>query len=180
MRARQFHTRTGVALLAAAGVLALTGCSGAGTSGGGSSASEGAASSSSATSTTTASPTATTSLAAGEDPYAVASLTADGEELGGFETGKAVDLSPEADAFWFAMFPVCSQLHVDVTEVADGAWQTAPSDMQPAVGCSGEEAITASEAVARLFDGEVAVETADDGTLTLTRDGVELVLTPEG
>ena len=40
--------------------------------------------------------------------------------------------------------------------------------------------LSPSEAVARLFDGEVAVETADDGTLTLTRDGVELVLTPEG
>lgn len=116
-------------------------------------------------------------LEPGTRAYAVTSLVWSGDPVPtpGWETAMI-----ETDApFRLAVTELCGQPHVDVAPVSPGAWDARPSDGQPAIACLPEAPTAkATEAVRQLFDGRVDVATDDDGTLTLSRAGVELRLSP--
>lgn len=167
------------------GLLAVTGC-GAGPTSGGSSEGAGAGSPSGATpsrisASDLAAPGAARGrggdLPVGTQPHAVTSLAWDGRPVA---TGPWTSVDVDTGApFTFTAREMCGQPRVDVLSVTPDGWQAHPSEGQPAVACLPEdETASATEAVRRLFDGPVAVDEAEDGALTLTRAGVELVLTP--
>lgn len=118
-------------------------------------------------------------LPQGTRAYAVDSLTWGGDPV---PTGPWESVAIETDApFQLVVTQLCGQPRVDVVSVAPGTWQAQPSDAQPAVACLPEaETAQATEAVWRLFEGTVTVDAAADGTLTLRRADVALVLTPQG
>lgn len=164
-------TATRLTLAAAAGLLALTACSGpdAGTA---------------PRSTTSAPPSASTSASPdlaqaplGTEEHEVRELTVAGRPVD-VPAGATLSLSPDRPAFQAVLQGVCGQPRWGVSVQAPDLWSATGQVPQPAEGCAPEApGQDARAALDRLFTGEVHART-DNGTLTLTRDGVALVLAP--
>lgn len=158
--------------LAAVGMLSLTACSGPGAD-------------TASPSTTSAPPSASASASPdlaqaplGTDEHEVRDLTVAGRAAD-VPAGAILSLSPDRPAFQAVLQGVCGQPRWGVSVQAPELWSTTGQVPQPAEGCAPEAPGQAARAALdRLFTGEVRARTDDDGTLTLTRDDVALVLAP--
>ena len=165
-------TVTRLTLAAAAGLIALTACS----AGGAVSPAQSSAPRGTTTAAASASDLATAPL--GEQTLALRSLTRSGAAVE-VPDGTTLAVSPDATAFQAAVSGICGQPRWGVSVTRPDLWSATGDVPQPAEGClsdaPGQDARAALES---LFDGDVAVDTGADGTLTLTRGDVEAVLAP--
>lgn len=165
-------TVTRLTLATSAGLLALTACSAGGTAD---------------PSTTTAPGGSTSAAASASDlagaPLGTQELAVRGITRGGTAVevpdGTTLAVSPDATAFQAAVSGICGQPRWGVSVTRPDLWSATGDVPQPAEGClSDAPGQDARAALDSLFDGDVAVSTGADGTLTLTRDDVEAVLAP--
>ncbi|WP_248126082.1 hypothetical protein [Micrococcus lacusdianchii] len=165
-------TATRLTLVASAGLLALTACSAGGTAGPPTSSAPGGSTSAAAS----ASDLATAPL--GEQTLALRSLTRSGAAVE-VPDGTTLAVSPDATSFQAAAIGICGQPRWGVSMTRPDLWSATGDVPQPAEGClSDAPGLDARAALDSLFDGDVALDTGADGTLTLTRDDVEAVLAP--
>lgn len=165
-------TATRLTLVASAGLLALTACS----AGGAVSPAQPSAPRGTTTAAASASDLATAPL--GEQTLALRSLTRSGAAVE-VPDGTTLAVSPDATAFQATVSGICGQPRWGVSVTRPDLWSATGDVPQPAEGCPsdapGQDVRAALES---LFDGDVAVDTGADGTLTLTRGDVEAVLAP--
>lgn len=165
-------TVTRLTLAAAAGLIALTACS----AGGAVSPAQSSAPRGTTTAAASASDLATAPL--GEQTLALRSLTRSGAAVE-VPDGTTLAVSPDATAFQAAVSGICGQPRWGVSVTRPGLWSATGDVPQPAEGCTNDSpGQDARAALDSLFDGDVAVDTGADGTLTLTRGDVEAVLAP--
>ncbi|MDO4239867.1 hypothetical protein [Micrococcus sp.] len=164
-------TATHLTLAAAAGLLALTACSAGGAAGPTTmSASGGSTSAAASASDLAGAPLGTQELA-------VRGITHGGAAVE-VPDGTTIAVSPDAAAFQAAVSGICGQPRWGVSVTRPDLWSATGDVPQPAEGCpSDAPGQDARAGLDRLFTGEVHART-DNGTLTLTRDGVALVLAP--
>lgn len=177
-------TVTRLILAAATGLLALTACSAGGTvgpvpssdPGGTTTATASGSGSGSGSGSASASDLATAPL--GEQTLALRSLTRSGAAVE-VPDGTTLAVSPDATSFQAAAIGICGQPRWGVSMTRPDLWSATGDVPQPAEGClSDAPGLDARAALDSLFDGDVALDTGADGTLTLTRGDVEAVLAP--
>ena len=165
-------TATHLTLAAAAGLLALTACSPGGTAGPTTMSTSGGSTSAAASASDLA------GAPLGTQELAVRGITRGGTAVE-VPDGTTLAVSPDATAFQAAVSGICGQPRWGVSVTRPDLWSATGDVPQTTEGCAadapGQDARAALES---LFDGDVAVDTGADGTLTLTRGDVEAVLAP--
>lgn len=174
-------TATHLTLAAAAGLLALTACSAGGAAGPSTAPSSTPPAPSSSPGASTSAAASASDLASapvGTQELALRSLTRGGTAVE-VPDGTTLAVSPDATAFQAAVSGICGQPRWGVVVKRPDLWSATGDVPQTAEGCTadapGQDARAALES---LFDGDVAVHTGADGTLTITRGDVETVLAP--